>query len=122
MKRGAERVVYAGYLGDTAAALYTYTGVGSSFSRVRRIRLTNTDAAAIVVHVSIVPSGGTLSDVTYAEVTSLELAEAGADEHVLEYEPESEISGIKLRNGEAIVAWAATANKIAARVEVEDVT
>lgn len=122
MRAGAERTVYAAYLGTSAAALYTFAGREASFCRVLRIRLVNTHSAAIVVHVSIVPSGGTMSDVTYAEITSLSLAAAGADKSMLEYEPESLQSGIKLRNGERIVAWAATADKIAARVEVEDVT
>ncbi len=121
MKAGAERTVYAAYLGTTAAAVYTFTGTTGSLCRVLRMRFTNTHTVAVVLNVSIVPSGGTLSDVTYAELSLIPLAVAGADESMAEYEPDSPGAGIKLRAGESIVAWSDTNNKVAARIEVEDV-
>jgi hypothetical protein len=122
VKAGAERVVYANYLIASATAIYTFEGQGAAFSRILRMRFTNTDSVMRTVTVLIVPAGGTITDVRYAELAAVNLAPQGADRSILEYEPSSESAGLKLRNGESIVAWSNVDNRIAARVEVEEVT
>lgn len=115
----AQRCVYRGYLPNTATALYTFAGIslGNSKCRVKRIRLHNTHSAALLCHVAVVPTGGTLTDAKYKEL-EYSLASKAT---LIGASKTGDMGDLILDSGEMLVMWAGTADLVTARVDVVDV-
>lgn len=117
MTNPAKKPVYFDFLANAATVIYTYAGNKTGYAQISLATFCNTTAAAVTFSLAIVSAAGTITDAKWRvlDETPLEV-----DQAFWWFEDAGVAGNLVLKDGERLVAWASSANAVAARIVITE--